>query len=180
MALIRPRSSELTIPVPAYNALREALQTEVGADAAASALRMAGFAAGDAFFRILAEPGEEQLRSLPAERFWQEFSRLFSGRGWGQLAYHEAHPGVGALHAADWAESRGVVAERPSCHFTTGLLSSLLGKVADAEVGVLEVECRGRGDARCHFLFGGADAVFAVYERLAAGDAPDSALQQIG
>jgi predicted hydrocarbon binding protein len=174
------RVPELTLPAPALTALREALQQEVGADAAATALRMAGFAAGEAFFRILAEADEDRLRTLPADRFWKDFGRLFSSRGWGQLTYEEAHPGVGSLHAGDWAESREMQAERPSCHFTTGLLSSLLGRVSGADVSVLEVECRGRGDGRCRFLFGGADAVFAVYERLATGEAPEAALQQIG
>jgi hypothetical protein len=181
MALTGPRSPELAIPVPAFAALRDALNTHVGPDTAASALRMAGFAAGDPFFRILAEGDEEELQGIPAEQFWKRFSTLFASRGWGQLAFSEAHPGVGSLDASDWAESRsGHTVERPSCHFTTGLLSSLLGKVAGAEVGVMEVECRARGDARCRFLFGGTDAVFTVYERMAAGEPPDAALQQIG
>jgi bacteriochlorophyll 4-vinyl reductase len=175
------RSSELAIPVSAFAALRTALNAQVGPDAAASALRQAGFEAGDAFFSILAESGEEALRKLPADRFWKQFSDLFRRRGWGQLSYSEAHPGVGSLEAADWAESRtDEPAERPCCHFTTGLFSNLLGKAAAADVGVMEVECRGRGDARCRFLFGGTAAVFAVYERLARGDAAEAALQQIG
>jgi uncharacterized protein len=181
MAVTGTRSSELAIPVSAFTAMRTALNAEVGPDTAAAALRQAGFAAGESFFSILAQEGEEALQQLPAERFWQKFSALFSTRGWGQLKYSEAHPGVGSLEAADWAESRTEEpADRPSCHFTTGLLSSLLGKVAGAEVGVMEIECRGRGDARCRFLFGGTEAVFAVYERLARGDTADTALQQIG
>jgi bacteriochlorophyll 4-vinyl reductase len=181
MASTGTRTSELAIPAPAFVALRTALITHVGQDAAASALRMAGFAAGDAFYSILAESGEDELRRLSAERFWKRFATLFASRGWGQLGYSEAHPGVGSLAAADWAEGRnGEAADRPSCHFTTGLLSSLLGRVAGAEVGVMEVECRARGDARCRFLFGGTDAVYAVYERLAGGAAADAALQQIG
>jgi bacteriochlorophyll 4-vinyl reductase len=178
---IGARSSELAIPASAFAALRTALNAQVGPDAAASALRQAGFAAGDAFFSILAESDEDALRKLPAERFWAHFATLFRSRGWGQLSYSEAHPGVGSLETADWAESTtDEPAERPCCHFTTGLFSSLLGKVADAEVGVMEIECRGRGDTRCRFLFGGTAAVIAVYERLAQGDAADAALQQIG
>jgi hypothetical protein len=53
--------------------------------------------------------------------------------------------------------------DQPSCHFTTGVLANILGRAADGEVAVLEVECRSRGDQRCRFLFGGADAVYSVY-----------------
>jgi bacteriochlorophyll 4-vinyl reductase len=181
MSSTATRPSELALPAQAFTALRDALHAQVGPDAAAAALRMAGFAAGESFFRILADAGDEDLGRLPAVRFWKQFARLFASRGWGQFSYTEPHPGVGSLEAADWVESRGEEGSgQPACHFTTGLLSSLLGKVAGAEVGVMEVECRGRGDARCRFLFGGTDAVYSVYERVAAGEPADSALQQIG
>ncbi|HSJ25446.1 MAG TPA: 4-vinyl reductase [Longimicrobiales bacterium] len=159
--------------------MRDALAASAGHEAAADALRSAGHAAGDAFFEILT--AGEVTGDQPAEAFWKRFSQLFASRGWGTLRYSEVHPGVGALDATAWAEARADnTAEQPSCHFTTGMLANLLGRVAGADVAVLEVECRSRGDSRCRFLFGGTDAVFAVYERLATGEPADAALQQIG
>jgi uncharacterized protein len=173
------RTAELALPAAAFSAMRDALVATVGPEPAGDALRAAGHAAGDAFHEILSAKGD--LAGLPADRFWQRLGQLFASRGWGQLGYREAHPGVGALEAREWVEATpDGAAEQPACHFTTGLLANLLGRVAGADVAVLEVECRSRGDDRCRFLFGGADAVYAVYERLAAGESADAALQQIG
>ncbi|HSJ07107.1 MAG TPA: V4R domain-containing protein [Longimicrobiales bacterium] len=175
------RTPEVALPVAALGAVMEALNAQLGPEAAADALRTAGYAAGDAFFRILAGSSPDELKTLPADRFWGRLGMLFSARGWGHFRYEQAHPGVGSLESADWVESRtDSVAEQPACHFTTGLLANLLGNVAGAEVGVIEVECRSRGDGRCRFLFGGTDAVYAVYHRMAEGESSDAALEGIG
>lgn len=175
------RTPELALPVASLAAMRDSLISSVGPEAAALALRQAGHAAGDALHRILAGGDPGSLSTLPADRFWAQLSRLFSSRGWGQLTYSQVHSGVGSLEAANWAEARADSnSGQPSCHFTTGILANLLGQIANAEVAVLEAECRSRGDHHCRFLFGGADAVFAVYERIAAGDEPDAALARLG
>jgi predicted hydrocarbon binding protein len=168
------RAPELAIPVASLSALRHALTAEVGADKAASALRAAGHAAGDAWYPQL-NRGEEG--DVAASTFWRRLNQLFSSRGWGSLTHSPLHPGVGALDAADWVEAQPESAEpRPSCSFTTGLLANILGNVAGSDVAVLEVECRSAGDARCRFLFGSAEALNAVYERVSTGDAVDAAL----
>jgi hypothetical protein len=59
------------------------------------------------------------------------------------------------------------------------VLANLLGQVADADVAVLEVECRSRGDAHCRFLYGSPDALDAVYSRVAAGEEPGYAIAQL-
>jgi predicted hydrocarbon binding protein len=175
------RTPELALPVASLAAMRDSLVSSVGPEAAALALRQAGHAAGDALHRILSSGDAGSLATLPADRFWAQLSRLFSSRGWGQLLYTQVHSGVGSLEAPDWAEARAEAnSGQPSCHFTTGVLANLLGQIANSEVAVLEAECRSRGDHRCRFLFGGADAVFAVYERIAAGDEPDAALARLG
>ena len=175
------RTPELALPVAAIAALRDSLVSSVGPETAALALRQAGHAAGDALYRILSGRNPVSLTALPADRFWNQLARLFSSRGWGQLNFSQVHTGVGALDTTDWAEVRtDSAAGHPSCHFTTGILANLLGQVADAEIAVLEAECRSRGDQRCRFLFGGADAVYAVYERISAGDEPDAALARLG
>jgi predicted hydrocarbon binding protein len=178
MQSTHPRTPELALPIASLTALTDALIARVGPNAAPEILREAGHAAGDALFRVLSGSGE--LSNMSADRFWQHLSRMFSNRGWGTLTFSQPHTGVAALDTADWFEARpNTNAPAPCCHFTTGVLANLLGSVADSEVAVMEVECRTRGDHHCRFLIGGADAVYAVYDRMAAGDRADAALEQL-
>lgn len=171
------RAPELAIPVASLAALRQALTSEVGADAAASALRAAGHAAGDAWYPQLAG-GEDA--DVSETTFWRRLNHLFSSRGWGSIAHSAVHPGVGALDATDWVEAVPDAAEsRPSCFFTTGVLANLLGNAAGADVAVLEVECRSTGAQRCRFLFGSADALNALYTRVSSGSTVDTALSEL-
>lgn len=173
-------TAELALPVPSLLALRDALEAEVGGDAAARVLRHAGHAAGEALYPLLtANGGEDQTEpaELPEEEFWRRVADLFAARGWGRLHFEAIHPGMGALESGDWVEADADGGRlRPSCHFTTGLLANLLGRAADGPVGVLEVECRSRGDLRCRFAFGGQDALEAVYGALTQGHDLDQAL----
>jgi hypothetical protein len=90
------------------------------------------------------------------------------------------HPGVGALDTIDWVEADPESSEaRPSCFFTTGVLANLLGNVAGSNVAVLEVECRSTGHDRCRFMFGSAEALNALYSRVASGAAIDTALSEL-
>ncbi len=175
---------ELAIPVASLAALRSALSTEVGADAAARALAAAGHAAGDALFTQLAAAGDAveaaPVGAVSETAFWRRLTRLLSARGWGTLMHSDAHEGIGALSAADWVEADpDAHATRPTCFFTTGMLANLLGNAAGAPVSILEVECRSRGDAHCRFLFGSAEAMQAVYERVGRGTSADSALAEL-
>lgn len=173
----RPR--ELALPIAALAALHRTLGAELGAERAAAVLRQAGHAAGDALAESL--PGGAELQQLGMDEFWRRLGQLFEARGWGRLAHVATHPGVGILESADWTEAEAVsTARRPSCFFTTGVLANLLGQAAGSEIAVLEVECRARGDEKCRFLFGGADALRAVYEQVARGEAADEAVAQLG
>jgi predicted hydrocarbon binding protein len=49
------------------------------------------------------------------------------------------------------------------------LLAGLLGRVANAPLSVLEVECRSAGHGRCRFLVGSVDVMQYVYEAMARG-----------
>lgn len=172
------RAPELAIPVASLSALRHALTAEVGADAAARALRAAGHAAGDAWYPQLHTGDDEP--DVAETAFWRRLKHLFSSHGWGTLTHSAPHPGVGALDANDWVEAQPEAEEaRPSCFFTTGLLANLLGHAAGADIAVMEVECRSTGAARCRFLFGSADALNALYERVSTGDAVDAALSEL-
>jgi predicted hydrocarbon binding protein len=181
MTPVNSRPPELALPVASLAALRRELAAAVGGDAAARALQSAGGAAGDAFSRALvhglgsspaaADPesaAREMIAALDQATFWRRFGELFVSRGWGHLTMAQLHPGVGALDSTDWVEA-DAGASRPSCFFTTGLLANLLGRVADDDVAVLEVECRSRGDARCRFLFGSPVALEDVYRQMSAG-----------
>lgn len=166
---------ELAIPVASLAALRRALAAEMGADAAARALAAAGHAAGDALYAQLGE-----VDNVGENAFWRRLSHLFSSRGWGTLTHASAHEGIGALEAHDWVEADTEAgAARPSCHFSTGMLANLLGNAAGSQISVLEVECRSRGDARCRFLFGSAEAMQAVYDRVGSGASADSVLAEL-
>lgn len=166
---------ELAIPVASLAALRRALAAEVGADAAARALAAAGHAAGNALFSQLGE-----VDHVGETTFWRRLSSLFANRGWGTLTHNAAHEGVGALEAPNWVEADPEAgAARPSCHFSTGMLANLLGNAAGSQIAVLEVECRSRGDGRCRFLFGSAEAMQAVYNRVGSGASPDSVLAEL-
>jgi predicted hydrocarbon binding protein len=183
MSPVNSRPPELALPVASLAALRRELAAAVGGDVAARALQSAGDAAGGAFYRALVHgigslggaadaetAAHDRLAELDQSVFWRRFSELFASRGWGHLAMSPVHPGVGVLDATDWVEADpDSGATRPSCFFTTGLLASVLGRIAGEEIAVLEAECRSRGDARCRFLFGSTAALDEVYRQLGEG-----------
>jgi hypothetical protein len=180
------RPAELALPVACLGAIRDALSAEVGSDAAASALRVAGYAAGEALFTALTQPFADSSGTdaggpgaLSANTFWRRLSQLLSTRGWGTLSHSAVHPGVGALDTTNWVEVLPEPTTRPSCFFTTGLLANLLGLAANAEIAVLEVECRSCGDARCRFLFGSPATLEALYDRLRTGESVDQSMKSL-
>ncbi|MFW6079658.1 MAG: V4R domain-containing protein, partial [Gemmatimonadota bacterium] len=139
--------------------------------------RQTGRAAADALAPLFDDAAE-----WPAAEFWRRLADLLARRGWGTLEHEDPHPGVGALDSPDWSEADpSAGAHRPSCFFTTGLLASLLGRIAgdDADIGVLEVECRSRGDLRCRFLFGAHAALERVHHAVAAGRDAATALAEL-
>ncbi len=189
MPRITPTLPELALPVASLAALRRALNDEVGPDTAARVLQQAGFAAGDALFSALAgrlgsgqnAPGQDAdaaaLGQLPGSIFWRRLSDLFASRGWGRLHHEDLHPGVGCLESSDWVEADpAAAANRPSCFFTAGILANVLGRTAGVPVGVLEVECRSRGDLRCRFIFGGSAAIDSVYAATLEGRTVEESL----
>jgi hypothetical protein len=176
MNMTNPRPAELAIPVDSLTALRKALADEVGDDAAARALQVAGVAAGYAFFDTLAHagsPGGRTGESDPAgwseSVFWRLLGDLFERRGWGRLRNGQLHAGVGAIDAFDWVEAQPGAALRPSCFFTAGLLANLLGRVVGNDVAVLEVTCRSHGDDHCRFLYGSPETLDVIFSRLRKG-----------
>ncbi len=170
--------TDIRIPADSILALRRTLVAQVGAETAARALQEAGYAAGDALYRRLVGPGdgaEDALAATPTETFWDRLAALFRELGWGSVAAEDVHPGVGALVARDWFEA-DPSAGRTSCYFTTGVLANLLGRIAEHDVAVLEVDCDG-ADERCRkFLFGGGPALDALYGAIREGETVETAI----
>jgi len=151
--------------------LRTILERESGGRAA-SVLREAGFASGEAIFQALTDYagkhyGVERPQALDAARLATALDEFFTASHWGHLALGEEAPGILALDSPDWAEATDGVAPFPSCHFTAGLLADLFTRLAGRQAAVMEVECRSRGDGRCRFLVGGPGTLTALHQRMA-------------
>jgi uncharacterized protein len=179
------RETMLSLPLGALAAIHRALSDGRSPAEAAEAARRLGFETGAAFHRALegwlASAGLGDPGSLDADAFWERLSDFFASHGWGRLVFERLHPGVAALSSDEWAESEQVgSASYPSCHFTTGLLADLLGRASGADLAVLEVECRSKGDPRCRFLIGGWDALERVYDDLSAGSPYSESIQRLG
>lgn len=167
--------------------LRLALEGSIGPDEAARALQDVGQKLGDQVYeRLAASLRDDQTTAatgpadLDVAGFWQRLGKIFAELGWGELSFAELHPGVGQLSSHDWAEADPTSAAlRPSCHCTTGMLANLLGRVANAEVGVLEVACRSRGDLECRFIFGGRAALDNIYAGLRSGTALEDLIVEL-
>lgn len=160
---------EIRIPADSILALRRSLVRELKGATAARVLQDAGSAAGDAIFERLERSADESgLGATPHTSFWDRLDALFRELGWGSVEHRQIHPGVGALVARDWFEIDDT-ARRPTCHFTTGVLANILGRVADAEVAVLQVECDDGSERCCRFLFGAGPVLNQVYSGLREG-----------
>lgn len=168
-----PAESSLRLPPRFLRALHQALAQGHDPTEAATLLREIGYELGDSLYDaledVLAQAPEESLRALPPSRFWSGISSVFENLGWGRLRWTQLHPAIAALDSADWIEAEGGRETHPACHLTTGVLAKLLARAADAEVAVLEAECRSRGEARCRFLFGSPAALDTLYQGMREG-----------
>lgn len=154
--------------------LRGALERHAPEHAAA-VLQEAGFAGGAGLAAAfgtwvsarygVAEPGDLDVRWLA-----EALAGFLGESGWGTVAVEQVSPAVLALSAPDWAEATpDGGAPWPSCHLSSGLLAELLVRATGADLGVLEVECRSRGDERCRFAVAAPATLAGIYERLASG-----------
>lgn len=154
--------------------LRHILERDFG-DQTGQALQEAGFAAGDELYDAFAgwlagRTGVADPADLDARHLGPMLDDFFRELGWGHLAVARLGPGGLAFDTADWAEADPEAgAFAPSCHVTAGLLAGFLGRLADQDVAVLEIECRSRHDERCRFLAGSPETLQAVYDAVTAG-----------
>lgn len=158
----------------ALHQLRIILEQDGGVQSAAI-LQQAGFAAGEAAYAAFAEWVQARYRldsprDLDVEYFGEALSGFFAEFGWGHLSPDQLSPAVVTLDSPDWAEaSPEQRSAHPSCHFSCGMLADFLGRVSGGVVGVMEVECRTRGDDSCRFLTGAPETLQMIYDRMSQG-----------
>jgi predicted hydrocarbon binding protein len=166
-----------------FAALRGALMRDTGY-AAFGYLQEAGYAGGaqlfEAFGGWLSAHGAAAPDALSLDEFQQLATDFFRECGWGSLAVGDLHEAVATLDSSDWAEAAPDAGmEHPCCHFTSGMFSDFFGRVANAPLAVMEVECRSVGAARCRFLLGSTEVLQHVYDAMAAGSSYDSAVAAV-
>ena len=160
-------SSLVALSPKALHALRD----RVGAQA----LQEAGYAAGEATFRAFAAwlpqaAGVDHPGELAAPRLAEVLSQFFTSLGWGAFQVTPIGDAAVAVDAEQWAEAApDAHLQYPSCFFTSGLLADFMGRMADAALAVMEVECRSRGDARCRWLVGAPETLTTLYEHMTQG-----------
>ena len=173
MTLDLTGSGMLALTRDTLTALRTALVRDTGVGAAAY-LQEAGYAGGSALFEAfrqwLAGRGMGAPDSLSVDTFQREATEFFRLAGWGSLRVGALHDTVATLDSTDWGESSpGSSADIPSCHISAGMFADFFGRVADAPLAVMEVECRSAGSPRCRFLLGSADVMTQVYDEMSRG-----------
>jgi predicted hydrocarbon binding protein len=148
-----------------------ALRDRVGAQA----LQEAGYAAGEGTFRAFSAwlpqaAGVDNPAELAAPRLAEILSQFFVSLGWGAVQVTSVGEAAVAVDATAWAEaSPEAQLPYPSCFFTAGLLADFMGRLAEASLAVMEVECRSKGDARCRWLVGAPETLSALYEHMTQG-----------
>jgi predicted hydrocarbon binding protein len=160
-------SSLVAVSPRALHALRD----RVGAQA----LQEAGYASGEATFAAFAAwlpqvAGVEHPGDLAAPRLAEVLSQFFTLLGWGAIRMTPAGEAAVAVDADQWAEAAPEARlQYPSCFFTSGMLADFMGRMANASLAVMEVECRSRGDARCRWLVGAPGTLTAIYDHMMQG-----------
>lgn len=172
-----------SVPHRSLRALRVALVRDLG-DGFARVMQEAGFAGGAEVLTALeswcGRQGLPTPTALPIATFHTVVSRFFAETGWGELTIAPLGEAVLAFDATDWAEADPEAPmPYPSCYYTAGMLADLLGRVADAPVGCMEVTCRSSGADRCRFLVGNPEVMAHVYQRITQGIGYQTALDEI-
>jgi len=173
-------SGMVAITQDAMGGLRNALMRDLGY-AAAGYLQEAGYAGGGALFeafrRWLAARGGNAPESLSLTEFQSNASDFFRECGWGSLEVGELHDTVATLDSTDWGEATpGAGLEQASCHFSSGMFSDFFGRLSDAPLAVMEVECRSAGADRCRFLLGSTEIMEHVYNAMSGGETYEAAV----
>ena len=170
----------LALTQDALVALRNALMRDMGL-AAAGYFQEAGYAGGGALFEAfrgwLGARGAGTPETLAMDDFQRLAGEFFEEAGWGSLTVGSLHDAVATLDSPNWGEaSADGGMEQPCCHLSAGMFADFFGRVADAPLAVMEVECRSTGGDRCRFLLGSAEVMQAVYDGMSQGQSYDAAV----
>ncbi|HXE56921.1 MAG TPA: V4R domain-containing protein [Gemmatimonadales bacterium] len=161
--------------------LRAVLERDTGFQTA-TYLQEAGFAGGEELYGafaawLRATAGLEHPGEMDVARMAETLSAFFGDLGWGTLTTASLGEAVLAIDTTDWSEATSDGAtDYPACHFSTGLLADFLSRLSGESVGVMEVECRSRGDHRCRFLAGAPETLHILYDRMTRGASYQQAL----
>jgi len=164
----------VSVPVEFFTGFRQAIRQSAD-PVPVEVVRDAGYAAGRALYEHfatwLADRGEHGPNELPDERFPGLVAEFFVATGWGTLTLTSISDAVMAVDASNWSEATGT--ETPGngngCHISTGMFAGFFGRLADAPISVLEVECEASGDPHCRFLLGSVDVLGYVHEAMDRG-----------
>jgi predicted hydrocarbon binding protein len=181
MTLDLAENGMLAVTRDALAALRNALLRDTGA-ATAGYLQEAGYAGGGALFEAfrgwLSARGAGAPDTLPLDEFQRLAGEFFRDTGWGSLTVGSLHDAVATIDSADWGEATPDAGlEHPFCHLSAGMFADFFGRVADAPLAVMEVECRSAGAERCRFLLGSTEVMQAVYDGMSQGQGYEAAVE---
>jgi len=182
MTLDLAGSGMLAVTKDALAALRNALMRDTG-HAAAGYFQEAGYAGGGALFEAfrawLESRGAASPESLSLGDFQRMAAEFFEEAGWGSLTVGSLHDTVATLDSPNWGEAVDGGMEIPCCHLSAGMFADFFGRVADAPLAVMEVECRSMGAQRCRFLVASAEVMQHVYDAMGNGLAYDAAVEGV-
>jgi uncharacterized protein len=174
----------LAVSRGALAALRRTIEREAG-PAAASWMQEAGYAGGDTIFESfrlwLRAQGKAGPEELELAEFQHRASLYFRELGWGTVAVNALYGAVVAVDSSDWHEADPASElDHPGCHFTTGMFADFFGRLSDAPLAVLEVECRSMGAPRCRFLLGSSDVLQFLFQEMERGRSYEEAAAHLG
>ena len=164
-------NSLVAISRESLNALRASLFRDLGGTAA-TYLQEAGYTGAaqiyEAFEHWLKARGGPPASELTLGDFGQTAGEFFAASGWGSLEFTVGENGVATIESADWAEAvTADGSEMSGCYFTTGVLADFFGRITDAQVSVMETQCRSMGADRCTFLIGTPEKLQQIYDETA-------------
>ena len=167
----------------ALAALRRTIEREAG-PAAAAWLQEAGYAGGDTVFESfrlwLRAQGKASPDELELAEFQHRASLYFRELGWGTVTVTALNDAVIAVDSSDWHEADpDSQLDHPACHFTTGMFADFFGRLSDAPLAVLEVECRSMGGPRCRFLLGSSDVLQFLFQEMERGASYEDAAAKL-
>lgn len=146
---------------------------EIGADHSA-VLNEAGAASGRLLLsawrdRVIDRGGPDDPGLVDQRWFGTLLTEMLAEVGWGRFVIDQPSGDGLVLVTDDASEAVPDTAEEPACHFTAGALAWFLGELAQAPLGVHELECRSAGASACHFLVGSPAMIEAAEDLRAAG-----------